>query len=182
LPPLILEHGDGYLKNRRYYGMISGYGGLAPIGMNGSNTQINPPGIWQTVRLAISGKEQDFTRGSIGRAIVLLSIPMILEMVLESVFAVTDVFFVSKLGVDAVATVGFTEAMITIVYAIACGMSMATTAMVARRIGEKNIQGARVAAIQAIALGIGASIPIVLLWAWSFPRICCASWADHPSS
>jgi len=124
--------------------------------------QESRPGVWQTLRLALSGKEQDFTRGPIGRAVVLLAIPMILEMVMESVFAITDVYFVSKLGVDAVATVGFTEAMITLVYAVACGISMATTAMVARRIGEKDNHGAVVAAVQAVALGIVASIPIVL--------------------
>jgi putative MATE family efflux protein len=120
------------------------------------------PGVWATVRLAIAGGEQDFTTGPIGRAIVLLSIPMVLEMVMESVFAVTDVFFVSRLGVNAVATVGFTEAMICIVYAIAVGLSLATTAMVARRIGEKDREGAAVAAVQAIAVGVAISAVIAV--------------------
>jgi putative MATE family efflux protein len=118
--------------------------------------------LWETVKLSLSGTELDFTKGPIGRAIVLLAIPMVLETVMESTFAITDAFFVSRLGVDAVATVGFTEAMITIVFAIGIGMSMATTAMVARRIGEKNRAAANVAAVQAIILGIGASLIIAL--------------------
>jgi putative MATE family efflux protein len=120
------------------------------------------PGFWETVRLAIAGGEQDFTTGPVGRAIVLLAIPMVLEMVMESVFAVTDVFFVSRLGVNAVATVGFTEALICIIYAIAVGLSMATTAMVARRIGEKDREGASVATVQAIAIGIAISVALAV--------------------
>ena len=112
-------------------------------------------GVWSTVRLALTGKELDFTSGPIGRAIVLLAIPMVLEMVMESVFALTDAFFVSRLGTDALATVGLTEAMITILFAVAAGTGIATTAMVARRIGEKDIPGARVAAAQSILLGLG---------------------------
>jgi putative MATE family efflux protein len=111
-------------------------------------------GFWPTIKLALTGKELEFTTGPIGRAIVLLAIPMVLEMVMESVFALTDAFFVSRLGTDAVATVGLTEAMITILFAIAIGTGMATTAMVARRVGEKDISGARVAAAQSIVLGL----------------------------
>jgi putative MATE family efflux protein len=111
-------------------------------------------GAWATIKLALTGKELDFTSGPIGRAIVLLAIPMVLEMVMESVFALTDAFFVSRLGTDAVATVGLTEAMISILFAVAIGSGMATTAMVARRVGEGNSEGAGVAAAQSILLGL----------------------------
>ncbi|WP_445382023.1 MATE family efflux transporter [Robiginitalea sp. IMCC43444] len=103
--------------------------------------------------LALRGKETDFTSGSIRKAIFLLSIPMILEMVMESVFAVVDIAYVSRVSVNAVATIGLTESVITLVYAVAIGLSMAATAVVARRVGEKNIDGAREAAVQAILLG-----------------------------
>ena len=115
-------------------------------------------GVWGTVKLSLAGKELDFTTGPIGRSVILLSIPMVLEMVMESVFALTDAFFVSRVGTDAVATVGLTEAMVTLLFAVAGGMSIATTAMVARRIGEKDTNGARVAAAQAILLGVGISV------------------------
>ena len=111
-------------------------------------------GAWSTIKLALTGKEIDFTTGPIGRAVVLLAIPMVLEMVMESVFALTDAFFVSRLGTDALATVGLTEAIITLLFAIAIGTGMATTAMVARRVGERDIAGARIAAAQSILLGL----------------------------
>ena len=103
--------------------------------------------------IALRGKETEFTTGSIRKAIFLLSIPMILEMVMESVFAVVDIAYVSRVSVNAVATIGLTESVITLVYAVAIGLSMAATAVVARRVGEKNLEGAREAAVQAILLG-----------------------------
>jgi len=108
--------------------------------------------LFKDIREAISGTDQDFTKGSINRAIFLLSVPMVLEMIMESVFAVVDIWFVSRLGADAVATVGITESLITIVYSIAIGLSMATSALVARRIGEKNKEGATKSAFQGVAV------------------------------
>ncbi|WP_417935670.1 MATE family efflux transporter [Flagellimonas pelagia] len=108
--------------------------------------------------IAVSGKETEFTTGSIRRAIFMLSIPMILEMLMESIFALVDIAYVSKVSVNAVATIGLTESVITLVYALAIGLSMAATAVVARRIGEKDVQGARVAAVQAISLGVLISV------------------------
>jgi putative MATE family efflux protein len=113
-----------------------------------------PPSLWASVREALRGSHQNFTEGSINRAIVLLAIPMVLEMVMESLFAVVDVFWVSHLGSNAIATVGLTESLLTIVYAVALGLSLSTTAMVARRIGERDTEGAAIAGVQAIALGI----------------------------
>ncbi|MGH7519276.1 MAG: MATE family efflux transporter [Gemmatimonadales bacterium] len=106
------------------------------------------------LREAIRGSEQDYTEGPIGRAVVLLAVPMVLEMVMESVFAVADVFYVSRLGPGAVATVGLTETLITLVYTIAMGLSIGVTATVARRIGEQDREGAARAGVQAIAVGI----------------------------
>lgn len=124
--------------------------------------RVSDLGAWATVKLALSGKELEFTSGPIGRAIVLLAIPMVLELVMESVFALTDAFFVSRLGIDAVATVGLTEAMISILFAVAIGSGMATTAMVSRRIGEADVAGARVAAAQSILLGLFLTLVVAL--------------------
>ena len=113
--------------------------------------------------IAISGKETEFTTGSIRKAIFMLSIPMILEMLMESIFALVDIAYVSKVSVNAVATIGLTESVITLVYALAIGLSMAATAVVARRIGEKDVDGARIAAVQAISLGVVISIIIGII-------------------
>ena len=116
-----------------------------------------PPSIWSSIREALRGSHQDFTAGSLNRAILLLAIPMILEMVLESLFAVVDVFWVGRLGAGAIATVGLTESMLSLVMAIGFGLSLSTTAMVARRIGEKDPKGAAVAGVQAIVIGLAFS-------------------------
>lgn len=119
--------------------------------------------IWSDIKASISGSEQDFTEIALGRAILILSIPMVIEMLLESVFAVVDIYFVSKLGAEAVATVGITESLITIIYAIAIGLSMSTTAIVSRRIGEKDTTGASKAAVQSILVAICTSLPLAFI-------------------
>ena len=128
------------------------------------------PGFWKTVGQALRGVRHDYTDGPIGRAIILLAVPMVLEMVLESVFAVVDVFWVSRLGADAVATVGMTESMLALIYSLAIGLSMGAAATVARRIGEKDPDGAARAAVQSIALGIAAAIPIGIVGALFAPQ------------
>ncbi len=110
--------------------------------------------------IAVTGKETEFTTGSIRKAIFMLSIPMILEMMMESIFAIVDIAYVSRVSVNAVATIGLTESVITLVYAIAIGLSMAATAVVARRVGEKDLKGAREAAMQAILFGIVVALAI----------------------
>jgi len=117
-----------------------------------------PSGLWASIREALSGSERDYTKGSLNRAVAMLAIPMVLEMAGESAFAVADVFFVARLGGEALAAVGLTESVLEIIYAIAIGLSMSTTAMVARRFGEKNERAAARTAVQAIAVGIATSI------------------------
>jgi putative MATE family efflux protein len=117
-------------------------------------------GFWASVREALRGSHQNYTEGNLNRAILLLAIPMVLEMVLESLFAVVDVFFVGRLGANAVATVGLTESMLALVFAIGLGVSMSTTAMVARRIGEKDPEDAAIAGVQAIVVGLGISLAL----------------------
>lgn len=115
-------------------------------------------GVWQSIVDAIRGTHQDFTEGSISRAVFLLATPMVLEMMMEALFAIVDVFWVTRLGSNAIATVGLTESMLTLLFSVALGISLSTTAMVARRIGEKDPAGASTAAIQAIALGFGVAV------------------------
>ena len=114
--------------------------------------------FWSILREAISGSNRDFTKGSIGTAIFILSVPMIIEMFAESLFALFDIFYVSYLGADAVAVVGLTESMMALVYAVAFGLAIGGSAMVARRIGEKNADGAAKTATHILYLGVIISI------------------------
>jgi putative MATE family efflux protein len=127
--------------------------------------------LWSAVKESIRGSHRDYTRGPIGRAILLLAIPMVLEMIMESVFAVVDIFWVSHLGTDAAATVGLTESLMTLVYALAIGLSIGAMAMVSRRIGEQNPDGAARAAVQAIALALIVSITIGAVGAPLAPKL-----------
>jgi putative MATE family efflux protein len=127
--------------------------------------------LWASLVEAIRGSHQDYTAGSLNRAILLLAVPMVLEMVLESLFAIVDVFWVGRLGANAVATVGLTESMLSLVFAVGMGLSLSTTAMVARRIGEKDPEGAAVAGVQAIALGLVVSVAIGLPCLWRAPQL-----------
>jgi len=124
-----------------------------------------------SVREAIRGSHRDYTAGSINRAILLLAIPMVLEMVMEALFALVDVFWVARLGADSVATVGLTESMLTLVYSVAMGLGFSATAMVARRIGEKDREGAAVAGVQAIGLGVAAGLLMGLPCLFLAPRL-----------
>jgi len=115
---------------------------------------------YNVVKQSLNGEEMDYTQGSIPKAVVLLAIPMILELSLESVFAVVDMFFVSKLGENAIATVGLTESVISLVYSIAIGLSTAATAIVARRVGEKNPEGAAHAGAQSMIVALVVTLAI----------------------
>jgi len=128
--------------------------------MNDRSTTHRLNRFFSNLKTAIKGTEKDFTTGSINRAIFLLSVPMVLEMVMESLFAVVDVFFVSRISINAIATVGLTESVIFLIYAVAIGIAIATTAMVARRVGEKKKKEAADAAVQAIILAVGISLII----------------------
>lgn len=127
-------------------------------------SQTNNPNqsVWQELKNALSGTEADYTQIGFRRAIFLLAIPMILELVMESLFAVVDIYFVGKLGASAVATVGLTETYLFLLYSVAMGLSTAVTAIVARRVGEKNNTEAGISAVQAILLGVIVSIPITI--------------------
>lgn len=118
--------------------------------------------LWQDIVEAVRGTERDFTDVKLSRAILLLAIPMVLEMLMESIFAVVDIYFVSKIGSDAVAAVGITETVLFIVYSIGGGLGVATTALVARRTGEKNPAGASSSAVQAIIAGFSVSLLIAV--------------------
>ncbi|MBO0859870.1 MAG: MATE family efflux transporter [Chloracidobacterium sp.] len=134
-----------------------------PIEAVGAATATGPSrssGFWGTLMEAVRGSDQNFTEGGIGRAIFLLSVPMVLEVLMESLFGIVNVYWVAHLGKEQAAAVGVTESLLTIVITVAMGLSMGTTAMVARRIGEKDPEGAARVAEQAILLGVLISIPI----------------------
>lgn len=122
------------------------------------NAAENRGGFWSILREAFQGSKRDFTTGSINTAIILLAVPMILEMGMESVFAIIDIFFVARLGADSVAVVGLTESIMALVYAVAIGLSVGATATVARRTGEKDAEGAAKSAAHAIYLGVIVSL------------------------
>ncbi len=138
--------------------------------------------VYSFIKKSLSGETQDYTSGSIRKAVLLLAIPMILEMIMESIFAVVDLYFVGHLEESsyAISTVGLTESVLTIIYSLAIGISMAATAMVARRIGEKNKEGAAIAAVQSVliagVLGISICIagfilaPDILRWMGAEPK------------
>jgi putative MATE family efflux protein len=139
-----------------------------PIEAVGVATATGPsrsPGFWGTLREAVRGSEQNFTEGGIGRAIFLLSVPMVLEMLMESLFGIVNVYWVAHLGREQAAAVGVTESLLTIVFTVALGLSMGTTAMVARRIGENDPEGAARVAEQSILMGVLISIPIAVIGA-----------------
>lgn len=127
--------------------------------------------LWSDVKESLRGSHRDYTTGPIGRSILLLAIPMVLEMLMESIFAVVDIYWVSYLGFEAAATVGLTESLLTLIYALAIGLSIGAMAMVARRIGEQNPDGAARAAVQAIILAVIVSIVLGVVGAPLAPRL-----------
>jgi putative MATE family efflux protein len=142
---------------------------------------IAPPsrdGFWSLVAEALRGARHDFTSLPLGRAILLLAVPMVLEMAMESIFAIADVFWVSKLGPDAIATVMLTESMLIIIYAFAMGLAMGTAAVVARRIGEKDPRGAARATVQAITLGLALAVVVGVVGALAAPHLLAAMGAS----
>jgi putative MATE family efflux protein len=129
------------------------------------------PGVWATLVEAVRGSSLDYTTAPLGRAIIMLAVPMVMEMAMESIFVVADVFWVAHLGADAVATVGLTESMLTIIYTLAMGLSIGATALVARRTGEQNPEEAGHAAAQSILVGVFVSIAIAVVGAWQAPAL-----------
>ena len=128
-------------------------------------------GTWQTIKDALRGVHHDYTTEDLGRAILLLAIPMVLEMVMESVFAVVDIYFVGHLGPSAVATVGLTESFLALVYTLAMGLAIGVTATVARRTGEKDPDGAAHSAAQGIWLGVAASLILGVIGGLFAPQL-----------
>src|SRR5215472_6419069 len=137
-----------------------------------------PTTVWSEIREALRGTHRDLTETPLGRAIFILALPMVLEMVMESVFAVTDIFFVGRLGAEAQATVGLTESMETLIYALSFGLSIGATSLVARRMGEKDEEAAARTAVQAIALGLLFGIPVSAAGAFLAPTLLRAMGAS----
>ena len=129
------------------------------------------PSLWSTVREAVRGSEQDLTSIPIRRAVILLAVPTVLEMSMESLLTIVDIIFVSKLGPNAIATVGLTESMLSIVYALAMGLAAAATALVSRHVGEKDLEGAATAAVQVIAIATVAAGALGVVGALLAPRL-----------
>lgn len=147
----------GVLKNKFFYNYI----------MNQSEPETLVPvpetqSIWEELKEAVRGTEADYTRIGLRKAIFLLAVPMILELVMESTFAIVDIFFIGKLGASAVATVGLTETFLFLLYSVAMGLATAVTAIIARRVGEKNKEKAGITAVQAIMIGLILSLPFAL--------------------
>ncbi len=130
--------------------------------MESNQSSISASSLWRELKDALAGSEADYTEVSMRKAIFLLSVPMVLELVLESVFAVVDIYFVGKLGASAVATVGLTETYLFLLYSIAMGLTFSVTAIVARRVGEKEKEKASTTAVQAIFIAIFSSIPFAI--------------------
>jgi len=143
-----------------------------------TRTESTPPSAWATIREAIRGTHQDFTEAPVGRAVVLLAVPMVLEMLMESVFVVADIFFVGRLGAEAIATVGITESLMTVIYAVAIGMTIGATAVVARRVGERNLDQAARAAVQSILLGLAVALIVGAVGVTVGPQLLAAMGAD----
>jgi putative MATE family efflux protein len=144
-----------------------------------SSSSTSNPGFWKSVSQALRGHEIDLTSVNTERAVLLLAVPMVLEMIMESLFAVADVFYVSRLGKDPVAVIGITESMMTIIYAVAIGISIAASAVVARRIGEKDPERASHAAGQILILGITVAAGIGLVTGCFAPQLLALMGADE---
>ncbi|QIM52599.1 MATE family efflux transporter [Hydrogenophaga crocea] len=149
--------------------------------MTRTDTTAPPPSLWADLRAALRGTQADYTRIPLKRAVLLLAIPMMLELVLESTFAVVDIFFVAQLGASAVATVGLTETYLFLLYSVAMGLATAVTAIVARRVGEQRGEAAALSAVQAIVLAVLVSLPVTfagIFWAQDLLRLMGAdAWA-----
>ncbi|MFN3800190.1 MATE family efflux transporter [Belliella pelovolcani] len=143
------------------------------------NIEVSTKGLWNHLILALKGSEEDYTQIDMKKAIFLLAVPMILELLMESTFAVVDIYFVGKLGASAVATVGLTETYLFLLYSIGMGLATAVTAIIARRTGEKEKNQAAISAVQAIFLAILASLPFAILGIFYSKELLALMGADE---